>query len=247
MLRGPVASIYRVVEQGSARLFDGVVAATPGIAQAFAGTDTVVVQNFALKSEFDNIELNDYQERPHQLAYVGGITEERGALQMIGALELVNHRTESTLALAGTFTPPALQHKAEAQPGWRHVDALGWLHRKDVVDVLHQSRVGMLVLHPEPNYLDSYPVKLFEYMLAGLPVVASSFPFWRQFITEPGAGLMVDPLDPHAIADAVLWLLEHPEEAEAMGRRGREMALKHYSWEQEAQKLVEFYRTKVFA
>ncbi len=126
-------------------------------------------------------------------------------------------------------------------PGAERTDIRGWLHREQLVEVLAETRVGIVTLHPTPKYLDSYPTKLFEYMSAGLPVIASDFPQWRRFVEEAQCGVLVDPRDPEAIAEAMQWILEHPDEAAAMGARGREAVRDRYSWEQEAPKLLAFY------
>ena len=83
---------------------------------------------------------------------------------------------------------------------------------------------------------------MFEYMSVGLPVIVSDFPLWRGIVENAGCGLLLDPLDPQATADAMQWILDHPAEAEAMGHRGREAVEKHYNWETEAEKLVALYK-----
>jgi glycosyltransferase involved in cell wall biosynthesis len=114
--------------------------------------------------------------------------------------------------------------------------------RPQVRDLLARARIGIVTLHPTGNYVNSQPTKLYEYMSAGLPVVASDFPVWRKVVDGAQCGLLVDPMNPAAIAEALVWLLQHPEEAEAMGRRAQKAVLESYSWEREAAVLAGIYR-----
>ena len=82
-------------------------------------------------------------------------------------------------------------------------------------------------------------------MAAGLPLIASDFPLWRQIVDRVGCGLLVDPLDPAAIADAIQWVLDNPEEAQAMGERGRLAIQERYNWTIEGAKLIELYERRL--
>ena len=85
------------------------------------------------------------------------------------------------------------------------------------------------------------PIKLFEYMAAGMPVIASDFPLWREIVTDAGCGLLVNPEDAPAIAAAINRLLGDESMARQMGEAGRQAVLSRYSWSAEAQKLVALY------
>lgn len=245
ILRGLVAKAAALMEWVAGIFLNGIVAATPAIAKRFPAHKTVVVQNFPILSEFSFIQKLPYHDRPMQIAYVGGITAIRGAIEMIRAMEYLPENLGARLVLAGTFVPSELEATVRELPGWRYVDFLGWQDRQSVGALLGQSRMGIVVFHPEPNHLEAQPNKLFEYMAAGIPVVASNFPLWQKIVEEEQCGLTVDPLNPEAIAEAIQWLLEHPEEAEKMGERGRRAVLEKYNWDQEAKKLLSLYRRLV--
>jgi len=143
--------------------------------------------------------------------------------------------------LAGPFSPEELRTELMRLPGWARVKYLRVLNRPSVANLLARVLLGLLVLQPEPNVRNAMPIKVFEYMAAGIPVIASDFPLWRQIIGEAGCGLLVDPQDPQAIARAMEYLLSHDSEAEAMGRRGRQAACELYNWKSEERILLNFY------
>ena len=239
VFRKPIAWGMELIERLAARFFDGLVAATPGIARRFPSSKTIVVNNFPRVEELtiNQEETIPYPERPNWVVYVGGITTIRAAREMVKAVDFMQMPAE--LILAGSFESEALQNALSSLPGWSNVRLLGWLSRPEVAATLAKAKVGLVLYHPLPNHIEAQPNKIFEYMAAGIPFVASDFPHWREL--GEGAGLFVNPLDPQAIAQAIDWLLMHPEEAEAMGRRGRELVLKKYNWEAEAQKLLMLY------
>jgi glycosyltransferase involved in cell wall biosynthesis len=241
VFRKTVAWAMEAVEWIAGRCFDAIVPATSKIANRFPVDKTVVVQNFPLLKELVAPEWIPYDQRPRHFAYVGGITRARGAKEMVSAIGKLSCG-DAVLRLAGAFTPQALQAEVETLEGWNRVDFLGWADRKQVAELLGNVRAGLVVLHPTERYPDAYPVKMFEYMAAGLPVIASDFALWRQIVDGAGCGILVHPQDPDAIANAMQWMLDHPDEAEAMGRRGRAAVEENYNWEREAEKLIGLYK-----
>lgn len=242
LLRPVVARVMQAAEWFGGSVFDGVIAAEPGILQRFPAAKRALVHNYPLRDELIRGEAIPYTERPARIAYVGAITEVRGLREMLAALHSLPATLNAELVLGGPFHPPDLQTRMHTLPGAERVEARGWLTRDEVATLLGHSRAGIVTIHPTEKYLASYPTKLFEYMSAGLPVIASNFPGWRRFVEASRCGLLVDPLDPDAIASAMRWILEHPREAEAMGKRGQEAVRTQFNWEQEAQTLLAFYR-----
>lgn len=228
-------------ETWSCRQFDAIVAATPFIRDKFlrANDRTVDINNFPLLGELASPELE--AEARTKVCYVGGITANRGAREIIRAMESV--QSDVRLELAGRFSEPALGVEVRQYAGWRRVDEMGFLDRDGVRGVLGRSFAGLVTLHPIINYLDSLPIKMFEYMSAGIPVIASDFPLWRGIVEGNGCGVCVDPLNARSIAEAIDYIFLNPELARTMGKNGRQAVLQQYNWGIEERKLLSLYAT----
>lgn len=241
ILRRPLSWIVAIVERLAGKFLSAFVAATPSIAERFPADRTVTVQNFPIDGELTVPVSVPYRERPPHFAYIGGISVVRGIFGMIDGVQQVPLGSVR-LQVAGGFQPNELQSSAAARPGWARVEFHGWARRAEVAQILGNVRAGLVLFHPMPNHLDSQPNKLFEYMAAGLPIIASDFPLWRALIDEIGCGLLVNPEDSSAIARAMQWILDHPNEAQSMGERGKAAVQKHLNWEVESEKLIKLYR-----
>jgi glycosyltransferase involved in cell wall biosynthesis len=237
-LRKPVAAVFERFEDFAARRMSAVVTATPFIGERFRRLNaaTTTVNNYPFLGELAPPAEGVVAQRSG-FCYVGGISSIRSATEMVDACELAGER----LAMAGPIETPALQRTLASRAGWKRVDYLGVLGRADVAALLARSVAGMVLFYPEPNHVNAQPNKLFEYMSAGLPVIASHFPMWRAIVEEHDCGLCVDPLDPRAIADAMHALSSDPERARRMGMNGRRAVLSRFNWEQEQRTLLHLY------
>lgn len=242
ILRRPVALMMSFLEWFAAGFFDAMVAATPKIAERFPANKIVIVQNYPIDSEFFVPNKMSHEQRPKAFAYIGAIASIRGAIEIVQAFEHLVDVPAIRLELAGTFRPSSLCDKLKELPVWRSVHYHGQVSRSQVAQILYKVRAGLVLFHPSPNHIDAQPNKMFEYMSAGLPVIASDFPLWREIIEGVGCGILVDPMKPEAIAEAMRWILEHPSEAEDMGKRGEKAVNDVYNWDKEATKLVMMYR-----
>jgi glycosyltransferase involved in cell wall biosynthesis len=238
-LRRLISGAFERYENHQVGKLAAVVAATPHIADRFAkvARRSVNVGNFPFLEELAPLAAPVVREQT--ICYVGGIMRTRGALTMVRAMALL---PGVRLWLAGRFEDAALEADLRAEPGWQQVDHLGHIGRDAVRDVMARASAGLVTLLPMPSYIDSLPIKMFEYMSAELPVVASDFPLWRQIVQDQRCGVCVDPTDAQAIAAAVQGVLADPTGAAAMGRAGRAAVLRHYHWPRAEAQLLALYR-----
>lgn len=245
-LRVPAAKAFTQLEKLAVGGFDALVTVTPYIHRRFetANRCTAMIRNFPVAAEFasNGADRIPWADREDAMCYIGGITPQRGFAEMARAVSLVREQRPVKLLLGGEFSPAArdiLDGLSAEDSG--AIECFGWVSRSRIAEIFRRSRIGLVVLHPEKNFLMSYPTKLFEYMSAGLPVICSDFPLFRTFDEGVGCCRFVDPLNPRSLADAVLFLLDHPDEAQAMGERGKRAVEKMYSWEREEESLLALY------
>lgn len=226
-------------ENSRAAMADHVITATPFIANRFRKVNpaTSDVRNYPIPEEFAGVSAK--RQVPPHLCYVGGITAIRGIYEMLKAVE----EMDALLELAGPVESDELLNSIKQMPGWRKSIYHGVANRSGLAEIMSRASAGLALMHPVPNYIDAFPTKLFEYMLAGLPVVYSGFPLWRELFEPYNCGIAVDPLSPMEVSDAVRFILENPDRAAVMGENGRRAALEHYNWNIEREKLLGVYNS----
>jgi len=238
--RFAVSSLYSVFETRASRYFNAVVCATPSIAEAFAeyGAEATVVANYPIIDELVRVK-KEYDSKVNTVCYIGGLSGARGIREIIKAAAL--SRVGVQLKYGGRFESESFEQEIAGLPEAKKALYLGWLDRGEVAQLLSESIAGLVTLHETPNHVESLPIKMFEYMSAGLPVVASSFPLWREIISEADCGICVDPTDVQGIAGALDDLANNRERAAEMGRNGQLAVMRKYNWATQAENLLALY------
>lgn len=237
VFRVPVSIFVELVENFISKSLDGVVCATPHIARRFKSINPncIDVNNFPMLEEFETLKQQPFIR---QICYIGGITRERGLSQLVSALDILQ---DVTLVMCGPFESQAYADELKAMQGWKFVDYRGIVDREEVGKIMSSSAAGVVTFLPAPNHNDSQPNKMFEYMSAALPLVASNFPLWRQIVEEGQCGLCVDPTSPKDIASAIQRLLSNESICRKMGNSGKAAINNNYNWSNEFKKLLQLY------
>lgn len=229
-LRPLVSKAYRDYETKIVRQLDGVVAATEHIAKTFENRTPYVetINNYPLLDDI-KFQTSPFQERNKYIAYAGGVSTIRG----IEVMEEAAQRIDGKMVIA-------CDHAVEEKG---NIIYRGKTNREGVNELYGQSRAGIIIYQPAGNHIESQPIKLFEFMAAGLPVVASDFPLWQTIVKGNDCGICVNPCNAAEVADACQKLIDDPQEAQRLGRNGRKAVEEKYSWASEETKLLSFYRT----
>jgi glycosyltransferase involved in cell wall biosynthesis len=220
-----------------ARRMSAVVAATPAILERFAGRARISIGVYNFPLEHELMRDGAWGERKAQACYVGGVSISRGITELIMAAKFARTR----IVIAGPLWDGLTVERLSSIPGWNSVLYVRSLGRQAVGELMASSRVGVVTFLPTRNHVDSMPNKLFEYMSAGIPVVASNFPLWKSVIEQTGSGLCIDPTDPKAIAAAIDTLAADDELAARCGRNGVRAVTETFNWNGQASKLVALY------
>ncbi|HUN81578.1 MAG TPA: glycosyltransferase family 4 protein [Phycisphaerae bacterium] len=236
--------VFRRLWRKSLSVVDHFICATPAIAKMFPHDRSTTIANYPLLEEFVPLEASTAPRKPPkpQFVFIGGISRIRGAREMIEAIALLPESLGASLLLIGEFQPPELEAELRGLPGWSRVEFLPWQPREKLIPLLRAAAAGLALFHPGPNHVAALPNKMFEYMAAGLPVIASEFPLWQDLLMREGAGITADPMNPASIAQAMQSILARSDLSAAMGHRGQQAVWERYNWEAESAKLLDLYR-----
>ncbi len=191
----------------------------------------------------------DRNESFFWVLYHGSIVPERFPLSVLNALELlpsqvgirlVGYETVGALGYTQTF----LNH-AKAKGLQDRLDIIGCVPtRRDLFQQTLRSHAGIIFL---PKKSDDFNIqnmtgasnKVFDYLACGLPVLVSNLEDWKAMFVSPGYGQFCDSDDPASIAQAIRWFVEHPKDAQEMGRKGHQKIAEDWNYDSQFKPVLE--------
>ena len=203
----------------------------------------IQILNYPQKSLFKELAYMENDLTFPNLIYTGNVTEDRGA---IVHANIVNYIKDANVTYVGYCNEAIAEKIATATGSSKRIKIIGvntYIPFNIILDYYKREKwtAGLAIFPPTPHYFRKELTKLFEYMGAGIPVICSDFPAWKELIEKTGSGICVNPDSFREICDAINFLLDNPSEAHKMGEYGRKTILEKLNWENELDKLSALY------
>lgn len=242
-LKTTVARMVHFTEQLGARFFDAIITNDNFVMHQFRHKCMDVIFNFPLL-DFFNFSDNGipYSKRKYDIIFIGSLPKWH-FMPMLEAAQILKER--------GHLVKWLLLPTHDAPRSWmrsklRELSLSDYFTIADTVPFtsvpkfLYDARIGIITIPPYKKYLKNIPLKMFEYMGCGLPVIASDLPPSRQFVEGKDCAILVKH-EGAAYAEAIISLLEDTERAEQMGQNGKKLIYDKYNWNVEEKKLFRIY------
>jgi len=245
LLKKPLSFIVDKIEKRLAKFLNYIIAATEHIALNFRFCKkVVVVKNYPLKNPFlkiDEFTDEDILKRSNKIVYVGGVSYLRGFKEMLEIIDVLPSSCKAQLHIIGPLQDVTLNENQIKKLKEKNIFIYGKIPFIQVQKLLLTCKIGLVLLHPTENYKDSLPIKMFEYMAAALPIIASDFPLWRKIICDANCGFVVEPKNIKEICAKIYTLLTDEKLYLAMCKNSLSAFLNKYNWQTQEEELLNLY------
>ena len=245
-IKAIVRKMYFLLRDFYVKFFDAVILAEDKYSESFNKYRNYThkifkIRNYPILSKvlrYSRVETRRNKERRHFIVgYNGSLARVRGIKEMIEAVERLDDSVK--LLLVGKWSNEKFREECQKMKGWKKVEYLGFKKLDEIYEIVSGFDVGMTVLYPVKNYTTTMPVKTFEFMALGIPMILSNFDSWREVYS--GCALFVDPRNPDDIAEKIETLRRDEQLRKKLGATGKRLVLEKYSWEREEKELFKIY------
>jgi glycosyltransferase involved in cell wall biosynthesis len=175
------------------------------------------------------------------ILFTGILIFDRGIIDAVRAVAIARREIPDLAFVVVGDGPDAeqIRREVELHDLDEHVYLLGWKEHATLPAYYQRAHAGLLPFLDGGQIRFTLANKLFDYMGAGLPVIASDVPPMRRIVDETGAGILVPPGQPEALAEAVIRLLRLPaQDRELMAARGKAAVAEKYNWRVDSRRFV---------
>lgn len=189
----------------------------------------------------DSAVLDMYNIRRPYVLFVGRVSRQKGILNLLDAVGSLNPGVTIVMCAGSPDTPEVEQEVASRVS---QMDNVVWINKmlpKEQVISLYSNAAVFAC----PSVYEPFGIINLEAMACETPVVASKVGGIPEVVVHEHTGLLVEPGDPQALAEAINTILDAPEMARRMGRAGRTRVEQHFSWDAIARQTKQLYESVV--
>jgi glycosyltransferase involved in cell wall biosynthesis len=242
-LRSLFFVLIYMMEHTAVKFFDAIVPNDNYVAKDFKHKNNVVIFNFPTLDFFKNKQDLPYQVREYDLFYHGSLPKYLFEAMMNIAEKLNSDNLRNIWGIATNDEATIAWAKQELKK--RDLEGnfifLPYADYLMVCEYLAKAKIGIIPLPPYKKFMKNLPLKMFEFMGCGLPIVLSDLPPSRQFINGKDCAIAVPPNSDEEYVKAIKLLLNDPERSITMGYNGKRLVLEKYNWNEEEKKLLKLY------
>lgn len=210
-------------------------------------TDLLINNDIEVKETYIlggiGLDLNQYKyspatkDLPIQFLFIGRLLKEKGIHDFIAAAQIVKQKFPHTIftvlggideANLGALTQGELTQYIDQNV----IDYPG--HVENIAEWIKQSHVFVL-----PSYREGVPRSTQEAMAIGRPVITTDVPGCRDTVIDGVNGFLVPKWNPQALAEKMIYFIEHPEQVRMMGDQSHKIAIEKFDAEKVNQRLLE--------
>lgn len=243
LVRNVISGLYRSYEKHVMKKLDAVIFPCTYKGRHPFENDCKLVETVDNLPMLDDLYYKydpDAVKDERSACYVGSLSENRGVTNFIKAAYKIGAKAN----IGGPFDTEQYEKELTALPEYSCVNYEGILDRQGIVEILQRSVVGManLLNVGQYNKYDNLATKVYEYMSLAMPVILTESPYNREVMDEYKFGVCVDPDNVDEIAQTLEYIFDNPEEAERMGKNGRDAVINVFNWNTEEKKLLDLYK-----
>lgn len=195
--------------------------------------------------------LKKIEQKTRYIAYCGTASNNKdGVDELIKSFAFVKKKIKDVKLYIIGATPTSVERSAN----FALIKQLGLVDDICMKGIVPYKEMPQMLKNAEVLALDrpdnlqaryGFPTKLGEYLLTGNPVVITKVGDIPMFLSDMDSALLADERNPAAFAEKLIWALEHHDEAQLIGLRGKNVALKNFNCRTEALKIINIIRTRL--
>lgn len=243
LLRKVISFFVYLTEHIAIKIFDAIIPNDNFVSKEFTHKNNIVIFNFPTLDFFKNKNGIPWNNRKYELFYHGSLPEYHFKAMMDIAEKLNSENIKNRWGIVTNDNSTIICAKQEIKKRKLddNFDFLPYTDYLNVFNYLITAKIGIIPLPPYKKFMKNIPLKMFEFMGCGLPIVLSDLPPSRQFIKGENCAIAVEPNNINEYANAIKLLLNNPEKAIEMGNNGKKLVFERYNWHSEEKKLIQLY------